>query len=75
MATLTLETELVPCDWSAIEHKLAGLLLAMKIISQSEDKRVYLFNFPAHNQPILLLKEMQGLLAHEEIHFFVDLKS
>jgi hypothetical protein len=75
MATLTLETERSPCNWSAIEHALAGLLLELRIISESEAKRMYFVDFPAYNQPILLLKEMQALLAHEDVHFFVDVKS
>ncbi len=74
MALLTLEAGQIPCHWPAIEDTLAGWLPDLEIISRTEAKRTYQLNLADHGQPIPLLKKLQALLGHEDVHFFVDLR-
>jgi hypothetical protein len=75
MALLTLETEHIPCHWPAIEDTLARCLPGLKPVSQSEAKRTYQLNLADQDQPIPLFQELQTLLCHGDINFFIDLRS
>ncbi len=75
MALLTLEADQSPCPWPTIEQRLASWLPGLEIISSSEAKRSYQLSLPDQDQPIPLLIGLQTLLAHEGVHFFIDLKS
>ena len=75
MAVLILHTEQIPCPWPTIEARLAGWGPDLEFVSQREDSRTYQLNLADQGQPITALLELQTLLAHEEVHFFIDLKS
>lgn len=77
MALLTLQRESAASSWPDLEEKLAGWGAELALVEQSAESRTYTYKGDMAHQGQLLptLMELQHLLAGQEIHFFLDLKS
>ncbi len=75
MALLTLQREAAASSWPDLEEKLARWGAELTLVEQSAESRTYQGDLASQGQPLTILMELQTLLADQEVHFFLDLKS
>lgn len=75
MALLTLQRESAASSWPDLEEKLAGWGAELALVEQSQESRTYQGDLAHQGQILPILMELQNLLAGQEVHFFLDLKS
>ncbi|MDR9501384.1 MAG: hypothetical protein RI601_06270 [Desulfurivibrionaceae bacterium] len=75
MALLTLQRESAASSWPNLEEKLADWGAELALVEQSQESRTYQGELAPQGQLLPILMELQDLLAGQEVHFFLDLKS